>query len=393
MRIAVPKETAPEEKRVAITPDTVKRLVAKKFEVSVQRGAGVGSQISDADYEAAGARIEPDAAALWAAGDLVVKVRQPTDAEIGLLREGAALASLLYPLVNADLVQQLAARKATVMASDMIPRTTLAQMMDVLSSQASIAGYRAVLLGAEACPKMFPMMMTAAGTISPSRVLILGAGVAGLQAIATARRLGAIVEVFDVRKVVKEQVESLGAKFVEVPSEEDGAGSGGYAKEVSEEYKKKQAALIQLHLSRADVVITTALIPGRKAPILVTAEQVKGMKAGAVIVDLAAEQGGNCELTQPGQRVTTDNGVVIVGERNLPSQVAVHASQMYSRNMEKLILHVTKDAALVLDAADEIVKGMTIVRDGNVVHEQVATAMAATKSDKADKTDKKELAA
>ena len=363
MRIAVPKETAPEEKRVAITPDTVKRLIAKKFEVSIQRGAGAGAQIADADYEAAGATLEADAAALWRSGDLIVKVRQPTDAETAMLREGASIVSLLYPLVNTELVRELAARRATVLAADMVPRTTLAQMMDVLSSQASIAGYRAVLLGAEACPKIFPMMMTAAGTISPSRVLILGAGVAGLQAIATARRLGAIVEVFDVRKVVKEQVESLGAKFIEVPSDEDGAGSGGYAKEVSEEYKRKQAALITHHLSRADVCITTALIPGRKAPILVTADQVKAMKSGAVIVDLAAEQGGNCELTKPGQRHVTDNGVVIVGERNLPGQVAVHSSQMYSRNMEKLILHVSKDGALTLDVSDEIVKGMLIARD------------------------------
>jgi H+-translocating NAD(P) transhydrogenase subunit alpha len=381
MRIAVPKETAPDEKRVAMIPETVKRLIAKKFEVSVERGAGLGAMISDADYEAVGARIEPDAAALWAAGDVVVKVRQPSDDEVGLLREGASIISLLYPLVNHDLVAALNRRRATVMASDMIPRTTLAQMMDVLSSQATVAGYRAVLLAAEAASKMFPMMMTAAGTIAPSKILILGAGVAGLQAIGTARRLGAVVEAFDVRKVVKEQVESLGAKFIEVPSEEDGAGAGGYAKEVSEEYKKKQAALLLASIAKSDAVITTALIPGRRAPILVTADMVKVMKTGSVIVDLAAEQGGNCELTKPGQRFITDNGVVIVGERNLPSQISVHASQMFSRNMEKLLLHISKEGELTLDPNEEIAKGLVIARDGNIVHEQVAAAAAAAKKE------------
>jgi H+-translocating NAD(P) transhydrogenase subunit alpha len=381
MRIAVPKETAPDEKRVAMTPETAKRLIAKKFEVSVERGAGLGSQISDADYEAAGARIEPDAASLWAAGDVVVKVRQPSDDEVALLREGGSIISLLYPLVNHDLLAALNRRRATVMASDMIPRTTLAQMMDVLSSQATVAGYRAVLLAAEAASKMFPMMMTAAGTIAPSKVLILGAGVAGLQAIGTARRLGAGVEAFDVRTVVKEQVESLGAKFIEVPSEEDGAGAGGYAKEVSEEYKKKQAALLLASIAKSDCVITTALIPGRRAPILVTADMVKAMKSGAVVVDLAAEQGGNCELTKPGQRFVTDNGVVIVGERNLPSQISVHASQMFSRNMEKLLLHISKEGEITLDLNEEIAKGLVIARDGNIVHEQVAAAAAAAKKE------------
>jgi NAD(P) transhydrogenase subunit alpha len=375
-RIAVPKETTLNDARVAMTPDSVARLVAKKFEVSVQRGAGLGAQHSDADYEAAGARIEADAAALWKAGDVIVKVRPPTEDEVGRMRAGQALVSLLYPMVNGELVRDLAARGATVLAADMVPRTTLAQMMDVLSSQATIAGYRAVLLAAEALPKFFPMLMTAAGTISPSRVLVLGAGVAGLQAIATARRLGAIVEAFDVRKAAKEQVESLGAKFIEVPSEEDAATAGGYAKEVSEEYKAKQAALLLSALGRCDAVITTALIPGRRAPILITAEMIKSMRRGSVVVDMAAEQGGNCALTRPGQRTLTDNGVVIVGELDLASQVAVHASQMYSRNMEKLLLHVSKDAALALDGADEIVKAMLIVRDGAVVHPQIVAAPA-----------------
>ncbi|HVK76108.1 MAG TPA: Re/Si-specific NAD(P)(+) transhydrogenase subunit alpha [Kofleriaceae bacterium] len=381
-RIAIPKETAPREARVAITPDTAARLVKKGFEVSVQRGAGQGAQIDDGEYAKAGARLEADAAAVWRAGDVVVKVRPPSDDEVAMVRQGQTVISLLYPLSSGELVRDLAARGATALAADMVPRTTAAQMMDVLSSQATIAGYRAVLIAADALPKFFPMLMTAAGTISPARVLVLGAGVAGLQAIATARRLGAVVEAFDVRKAAKEQVESLGAKFIEVPSAEDAQTAGGYAKEVSEEYKQKQAALLLQALGRCDAVITTALIPGKRAPVLITAEMVRAMKRGSVIVDMAAEQGGNCALTRPGQRKVTDDGVVIIGELDLASQVAVHASQMYSRNMEKLLLHVSRDGALVLAAGDEIVKGMLIIRDGVVVHDQVAVAAA-----------KKELAA
>jgi NAD(P) transhydrogenase subunit alpha len=374
MRITVPKETAAHEKRVAIMPDSVGRLIKKGFEVSVQRGAGLGAQVEDAEYEAAGAQLEADAAALFAAGDVVVKVRAPSAEEVQKLKKGSALVSLLSPLMNVPLVRELANRQISVLAADLVPRTTLAQMMDVLSSQANIAGYRAVLLGAEAMPKIFPMLMTAAGTITPSRALVLGAGVAGLQAIATARRLGAVVEAFDVRKVAKEQVESLGAKFIEVPGEEDAQGAGGYAKEVSDEYKKKQAALIVQALSRCDVCITTALIPGRPAPMLISPEGVKAMRRGSVIVDLAAEMGGNCALTKPGERIVTDNGVLIIGELNLPSQVAVHASQMYSKNMEKLLLHVAKDGALALESSDEIVKAMLVCRGGQIVNEQVAAA-------------------
>jgi NAD(P) transhydrogenase subunit alpha len=254
----------------------------------------------------------------------------------------------------------------------MVPRTTLAQMMDVLSSQATIAGYRAVVLAAEAMPKLFPMLMTAAGTIPPAKVLVLGAGVAGLQAIATARRLGAVVEAYDVRKVVKEQVESLGARFVNIDIE-DAAGSGGYAKELSEESKKKQAEALAVHVAKSDAVITTALVPGRRAPVLLPADMVRRMKSGSVVVDIAAEQGGNCELTRPGERYRTENGVTVIGEKNLPSQLAVHASAMFSRNLEKLLAHVTdKDGALKLDVADEIVKGMLITRGGDIVHPAVA---------------------
>src|ERR1700677_1862882 len=289
MRIAVRKEGGAGERRVAIVPESIKRLAAKKIDVSVEAGAGAASFASDDEYRAAGARVDASTDALLADADAVLQIRPPTVADVAKLKEGSTLVSLLFPLVDHDVVRALAARKVTSFAADMIPRTTLAQMMDVLSSQATAAGYEAVLLAATSLPRFFPMLMTAAGTIAPARVLVLGAGVAGLQAIGTARRLGAVVEAFDVRKVVKEQVESLGAKFVEVESAEDAQTAGGYAKEVSEEYKKKQSEALARHVKSADVVISTALIPGQRAPILVTEEMVKSMKAGSVIVDLGAE--------------------------------------------------------------------------------------------------------
>ena len=373
MRIAVRKETAPGERRVAIVPETVKRLAAKKIDVSVETGAGSESGVSDEEYRAMGARVDKSFDALLADADALVQIRPPGNDDVKKLKEGIALVSLLYPLVSSDLVRALAARKVTAIAVDMIPRTTLAQMMDVLSSQATAAGYEAVLLAATALPRFFPMLMTAAGTIAPARVLILGAGVAGLQAIGTARRLGAVVEAFDVRKVAKEQVESLGAKFVEVDSKEDAQTAGGYAREVSEEYKKKQAELLATHVSKADVVICTALIPGRRAPVLVTADMVKSMRAGSVIVDLAAEQQGNCELTKPGQTVV-EHGVTLVGVTDMPSRLSAHASQMYSRNMEKLFGYITKDGAWKLDFKDEIVAGSVITHDGQIVHASVKEA-------------------
>jgi NAD(P) transhydrogenase subunit alpha len=378
MRVAVPKEKHPGEQRVAIVPDSVKRLGAKKIDVSVESGAGAGSFASDDDYKSLGATIEPTRAALFANADVVVQIRVPTPEEILELKEGSVFVSLLLPLVNHDLVRKLAEKKVTAIAVDMIPRTTLAQMMDVLSSQATVAGYQAVLRAAGLLPRFFPMLMTAAGTIAPAKVLILGAGVAGLQAIGTARRLGAVVEAFDVRKVVKEQVESLGAKFVEVESVEDAAGAGGYAKETSDEYKKKQAEAIARTIAKCDVAISTALIPGRRAPLLITEEMVKSMKPGSVIVDLAAEQQGNCELTEPGQTVVK-HGVTIVGETNFPSTMPIHASQMYSRNMEKLFLHLSKDGALKLDLKEEITAGSVITHDGEVVHAKVKEAMQASK--------------
>jgi len=357
---------------VAIVPESVKRLTAKKIDVSVEAGAGAAAFASDDEYRAAGARVDASTEALLADADAVIQIRPPSVAEVAQLKEGSALVSLLFPLVDQDVVRALAARKVTSFAVDMIPRTTVAQMMDVLSSQATAAGYEAVLMAAAALPRFFPMLMTAAGTIAPARVLVLGAGVAGLQAIGTARRLGAVVEAFDVRKVVKEQVESLGAKFVEVDTE-DAATAGGYAKELTQEAKNKQAEAIARHVAKADVVVCTALVPGRRAPVLVTEEMVKSMRAGSVIVDLAAEQQGNCALTKPGATVV-EHGVTLIGATDLTSRMCAHASQMYSRNMEKLLFYVTKDGAWKLDFKDEIVAGSVITHEGQIVHTKVKEA-------------------
>ncbi len=370
MRVAVPKETAPTERRVPLVPESVKRLAAKKIEVSVEAGAGAGAFVTDEQYVEAGATIGPSFASLTENADAVVRLRMPSLAEAEGLKSGIALIAPLFPLANAPLVRALAARKVTAIALDMVPRTTLAQMMDVLSSQATAAGYEAVLMAAGALPRFFPMLMTAAGTIAPARVLVLGAGVAGLQAIGTARRMGAVVEAFDVRKVVKEQVESLGAKFVVVEGDEDAQTAGGYAREVSEAAKLKQAEALSRHVKTADAVICTALIPGQRAPVLVTEAMVKTMKPGSVIVDLAAEQQGNCAVTEPGKTVVR-HGVTVMGELDLPSRVSVQASQMFSRNVEKLLLHLTKDGAFNLDPAEEITAGCLITRGGEVVHPKV----------------------
>jgi NAD(P) transhydrogenase subunit alpha len=369
MRIAVRKERAPGERRVAVVPDSVKRLAAKKVDVSVEAGAGAAAFASDDEYRTMGARLDTSTTALLADADAVVQIRAPSIDEVNDLKEGSALVSQLYPLVNLDLVRALAARKITAIAVDMIPRTTLAQMMDVLSSQATAAGYEAVLMAAAALPRFFPMLMTAAGTIAPAKVLVLGAGVAGLQAVGTARRLGAVVEVFDVRKVVKEQVESLGARFVEIEAE-DAQTAGGYAAELSEASKKKQAEAIAAHAAKADVVICTALIPGRRAPLLLTADTVRAMRPGSVVVDLAAEQQGNCELTKPGATVV-EHGVTIIGQTDVTSRICSHASQMYSRNMEKLLLYMTKEGAWRLDFKDEIVAGSVVTHAGAIVNAKV----------------------
>ena len=335
--------------------------------MSVESGAGDRCHLDDADYAAAGARIETSRDALAGVADVTVFVRPPSAEEVGQLREGSTLIAPLFPLQNAEVVQAIVARRLTSLALDLIPRTTVAQMMDVLSSQATIVGYSAVLMAAVALPRFFPMLMTAAGTIAPARVLVLGAGVAGLQAIGTARRLGAVVEAFDVRKAVKEQVESLGAKFVAVESTEDAQTAGGYARDVSDDYKKLQEEAIARHVKTADVVVASALIPGSRAPLLVTESMVKTMKPGSVIVDLAAEQGGNCALTKEGAAVVA-HGVTILGAVDIPSRLSVHASQMFSRNVEKFLLHITRDGALALDPKDEIVAGALLTRSGEVVH-------------------------
>jgi NAD(P) transhydrogenase subunit alpha len=375
MRIGIPRDAAAVEKRVAIAPDSVKRLVAQKIDVSVESGAGARCHMSDADYRSVGASIEPTRATLRAAADAMIHVRAPSLGEVEDMKEGTALIAPLSPLHRPELVRAIAKRRLTSISLDLIPRTSAAQMMDVLSSQATIAGYCAVLMAANELPRFFPMLMTAAGTIPPARVLVLGAGVAGLQAIGTARRLGAVVEAFDVRKAVKEHVESLGAKFVAVDSVEDAQTVAGYAKELSEEYQRLQSEAIARHVKTADVVIATALIPGQRAPVLVTEAMVMTMKPGSVIVDLAAEQQGNCAVTVPGE-VAVRHDVTVIGLVDLPGRLAVHASQMFSRNVEKLLLHVTKDGVLSLDVRDEIVAASLVTLNGDVVHPKVMERLA-----------------
>jgi NAD(P) transhydrogenase subunit alpha len=365
MRIGVVRETTPGERRVALVPETVGRLAKSGNEIVVERGAGEASSFPDRMYTDAGATIG-DA---WDA-ELVVKVARPTDEEVARLRQGALLIAFLQPLTNHALVRELARRRVTALSMDAIPRITRAQPMDALSSQATVAGYKAVLLAAVALPKFFPMLTTAAGTIAPAKAFIIGAGVAGLQAIATARRLGAVVEAFDTRPVVKEQVQSLGAKFLEVDLGETGEGAGGYAKELSEEAHRKEVELLAKAVKENDIIITTAAIPGRPAPKLITADMVRSMKPGSVIVDLAAETGGNTELTQAGKVIDVD-GVRIDGTTNIPSTMPYHASQMYSRNIQSLLgLMITKEGKLNLDMNDDVIKGTVITKDGEVVHEQ-----------------------
>ncbi|OCQ88867.1 NAD(P) transhydrogenase subunit alpha [Nostoc sp. MBR 210] len=376
MRIAVAKEIEVCERRVALNPETVARLVKQGLEVWVEKGAGERSFFSDAAYQAAGAEIISDTAQLWNQADVLLKVSPPQEredgrSEIDLLREGSVLISFLNPLGNPVVAQQLANRKVTALSMELIPRTTRAQSMDALSSQASLAGYKSVLIAAAALPKYFPMLTTAAGTIAPAKVFIMGAGVAGLQAIATARRLGAVVEAFDIRPAVKEEVQSLGAKFVEVKLDEETTAAGGYAKEISEASKQRTQEVLTEHVKNADVVITTAQVPGRKAPLLVTEEMVAQMKPGSVIVDLAAEQGGNCACTDPGKDIVW-NGVTIIGPINLPSSMPVHASQLYSKNLTSLLqLLVNKEKALQINFTDDIVDAACITHAGEIRNQRV----------------------
>ena len=383
MKLAIAKERRANESRVAATPDTVKRLKGLGLDIVVEAGAGAGASISDEAYAAAGASIAPDAAAAVQDADIVLKVSRPmtsaegTD-EVQAMKRGAVLVAMLDPYRNRDLVKALAAQGVTAFAMELVPRITRAQSMDVLSSQANLAGYKAVLDATSEFGRAFPMMMTAAGTIAPAKVFVMGAGVAGLQAIATARRLGAVVSATDVRPAAKEQVESLGASFVMVESEEtkQAETSGGYAKEMSEDYKRKQAALVAEHIKKQDVVICTALIPGRPAPKLVSADMVRSMKPGSVIVDLAVENGGNCELAEAG-KVVDANGVKIIGWTNVPGRIAVDATALYARNLFNFLgIIVAKDGTLKIDPEDEIIKGSLLTRDGRVVHPAFAETAA-----------------
>jgi H+-translocating NAD(P) transhydrogenase subunit alpha len=380
VRICVPKEVAPGERRVALVPDVAKKLVQAGFEVIVQSGAGSEANLSNSAYEEVGATIAATPGELFSQADVIAKVAAPGPNdelgkdELDALPQGSILVAFLSPLNSPELVRRLAAGRVTSFAVEAIPRTTRAQSMDALSSQAVIAGYRATLAAATHLGKFFPMLITAAGTAAPGRVLVLGAGVAGLQAIATARRLGAVVEAYDVRPAVKEEVESLGAKFVQIAVQQEGDGSGEYAKELPEETQRRQRELLAERVAAADCVITTAAVPGRPAPRLVTDEMVAAMRPGSIVVDLAAETGGNCELTEAGQ-VVKRHGVTIDGTLNLPSQMPFHASLLYANNVANLLLHMSEEGKVELDFEDEIVAGCCITHDGKIVNERVREAI------------------
>jgi H+-translocating NAD(P) transhydrogenase subunit alpha len=369
LNVAVPKEIAPGERRVAVTPDVAARLVKSKNALAVQAGAGSEAGFSDKAYADAGATIVTTAPALYEQAEFVLKVARPQDEEIALLRSGCVLAAFLAPLNAPQTAALLAARGVTALGMELIPRISRAQGMDALSSQATVSGYKAALYAAETLPKFFPMLMTAAGTIAPSKVLVLGAGVAGLQSIATARRLGAVVTGYDTRPIVKEQVESLGAAFVAPPI--TGEGTGGYARELTADEQRQNREALGKFVAENDVVITTALVPGRRAPILISDEMLAAMRPGSVIVDLAAEAGGNCEGAQPGSTVVR-HAVSIVAPLNVPSSMPYHASQLYARNLWALFDHLVKDGVLTLDMNDEITKGVCVTRDGAVVNASVA---------------------
>ena len=381
LNVFVPKEIAPGERRVALTPDVAGHIVKAGNSVAVERGAGNAAGFLDADYQTAGATIVGTPAQGYRGAALTVKVQRPLSSspdELSLLLQGSALIAFLQPLTSPDYIAALANWKITSLAMELIPRISRAQSMDALSSQATVAGYEAVLLAAEALPKFFPMLITAAGTVPPAKVLVLGAGVAGLQAIATAHRLGAVVTGFDVRAAVKEQVESLGATFLGSPPA-DAEGAGGYAKELGADQQRRDQELIAATAAKMDVIITTALIPGRPAPLLITAAAVQNMKPGSVIVDLAAEAGGNCELSEPGHTVVK-NGVTIMAPLNLASNMPQHASMLYAKNVLALFSSIVKNGALALDMNDEIAKGACVTRDGQIVNEAVRSRMQGVKA-------------
>ena len=363
MKVGVPKESAPGERRVALVPEVVRRVAAKGITVSAEAGAGIEAHIADTDFEAAGASVDGGA---WTA-DVVAKVRAPSPGEIGRLREGGVLVGFLAPLTAPESVRALASAGVTAFAMEAVPRITRAQSIDALSSQATVAGYRAALIAAEHLGRFFPMLTTAAGTVPPAKVLVLGAGVAGLQAIATTRRLGAMVTGFDVRAAVGEQVESLGATFLDLGLETDAEGEGGYARELDEDARRRQQAALAEAIAGFDAVITTALVPGKPAPLLITADTVTRMKPGSVIVDLAAEAGGNCELSEAGRTVVKER-VTIAAPVDLPSTMPEHASQLYARNVAALLDLLVADGELKLDFDDEVIAGACVTRDGEIVH-------------------------
>jgi NAD(P) transhydrogenase subunit alpha len=368
MIVGVSKEVVPGERRVALVPDLVAKLARAGLEVVLQPGAGEAAGFADQAYEQAGAQLAENT---LERADILLKVQPPTADEIGRIKEGAALIGFLQPYSNGPLLRSLASRNVSAFAMELMPRITRAQSMDALSAMSTIAGYKAVLIAADRLPKFFPMLMTAAGTVTPARVFVIGAGVAGLQAIGTAKRLGAVVEAYDTRPAVKEQVESLGAKFAELGLETgDAEARTGYAKAQSEEFYSRQQQMMARYVAAADVVIPTALVPGRRAPVLITAEMAARMRPGSVIVDLAAEQGGNCALTEPGQE-RVHAGVVICGPINLASTVPFHASQMYARTVTNYLQHLARDGKLQLDLSDELTRGPLVTHEGEIVHEAV----------------------
>lgn len=373
MIVGVPQEKLPGERRVALVPDLIPKLKKAGLEVVVEPGAGAAAGYPDQAYQDAGARLAPDA---LAQADILLKVQPPTAEEIDQIREGGILIGLLQPYSALSQIQGVASRRITAFAMELMPRISRAQSMDALSAMSTVAGYKAVLIAANHLPKFFPLLMTAAGTVSPARVFIIGAGVAGLQAIGTAKRLGAVVEAYDTRPVVKEQVESLGAKFVEIALEtKDAEAKTGYAKAQSEEFYDKQRRMMLQYLAAADVVIPTALIPGKRAPVLITEEMVQAMRPGSVIVDLAAEQGGNCALTEPGREVVK-HGVTISGPINLASTMPFHSSQMYARTVTNFLSHLVKDGRVHLDLTDELTRGPLVTHEGQIVHEAVKAALS-----------------
>jgi len=379
MKIGVAKEVEYRERRVALIPDAIAKLSKQGLEIWVESGLGEQAYFADSAYEEAGAQVISDKEKLWKEVDVLLKVASPVEEELGLLTPGKVLISFLNPLAQPEMMQKLADAQVTALSMELIPRTSRAQSMDALSSQAGVAGYKAVLIAAAVLPKFFPMLTTAAGTIRPAKVFIIGAGVAGLQAIATARRLGAVVEAFDIRPAVKEEVQSLGAKFVEVKLDEETVAEGGYAREISEDSKRRSQELVAEHVKTADVVITTAQVPGKKAPRLVTKEMVAQMKPGSVVVDLAAEQGGNCEVSEAGKDVVYE-GVTVIGPINLPASMAVHASQMYAKNISTLLNYLVKEGELNLDFEDDIISGTCVTHGGEVRNQRVKEAIASEQS-------------